>query len=388
MNAANLPAARDGWEYEDYVRAWRELESRSAWWKGDLALAVETSYGEHTLERYATDVGTDYGALKTLRAVSRAWPEKVRRLNISWSVHQALAAQADRAELVASRDDWKLAEARELVRARADPTITLYTHTGEPVAYPAPRGQATFNETTGDGISWAAWSWNPVTGCLHGCPYCYARAIANRWRDQFPAGPDGFMPLFHSERLDAPRNTAVPSAHRGDKAWRRVFVCSMADLYGRWVPGEWIDKVHAAMLASPQWQYILLTKFPERYPHLQLPPGAWVGTSVDEQKRVRIAERAFRQLPDGVVTWLSLEPLREPLRFTDLSAFDWVVIGAQTETRQPGGTEPAMRPEWDWVVQIYTAARKAGCRVHLKPNLLSVGMALPDEYPADSDMEE
>lgn len=24
-------------------------------------------------------------------------------------------------------------------------------------------------------IDWADTTWNPVTGCLHGCAYCYAR---------------------------------------------------------------------------------------------------------------------------------------------------------------------------------------------------------------------
>src|SRR5262245_16483432 len=46
--------------------------------------------------------------------------------------------------------------------------LTLYTHEGKPVAYPEPKTAAKFNETPGKGISWAAWSWNPVTGCLHG----------------------------------------------------------------------------------------------------------------------------------------------------------------------------------------------------------------------------
>lgn len=30
-------------------------------------------------------------------------------------------------------------------------------------------------------IDWCDSTWNPVTGCLHGCEYCYARAIANRF---------------------------------------------------------------------------------------------------------------------------------------------------------------------------------------------------------------
>lgn len=30
-------------------------------------------------------------------------------------------------------------------------------------------------------IEWATYTWNPVTGCLHDCEYCYARRIANRF---------------------------------------------------------------------------------------------------------------------------------------------------------------------------------------------------------------
>ena len=261
--------------------------------------------------------------------------------------------------------------------------LTLRTHDGQPVEYPQPASKPKFNETPGDGISWASWSWNPVTGCLHGCDYCYARDIATNTR--FAAAyPAGFTPLFHSERLGAPANTTIPAKHRDDPSYRRVFVCSMADLYGRWVPDEWIEQVHASMLDSPQWQYILLTKFPARYVGLDLPAGAWVGTSVDEQKRVRIAENAFRELPSNVTKWLSLEPLREPLQFDDLSMFDWVVIGAQTATHQPGvGFLPAFAPDLDWVIDIYQKARAAGCKVHFKPNITNgkPGMRFPNEYP-------
>jgi protein gp37 len=259
--------------------------------------------------------------------------------------------------------------------------LTLRTHDGKEIPYTEPKSKPTFNETTGVGISWAAWSWNPVTGCLHGCDYCYAREIATSERAK-ATYPVGFTPLFHHERLDAPANTTIPAAHRDDPAYKRVFVCSMADLYGRWVPDEWIEQVHASMLASPWWQYILLTKFPSRYVGLNLPPKAWVGTSVDEQKRVRIAENAFREIDGVAVKWLSLEPLREPLEFTDLSMFDWVVIGAQTETRQPDGTVASFAPPFEWVARIALQAKEAGCKVHLKPNLLrSPGMRLLDEYP-------
>ena len=262
------------------------------------------------------------------------------------------------------------------------PMITLQTHTGEEVQYPEPRSQPTFNQTVGPGISWAKWSWNPVTGCLHGCEYCYAREIATneRTRDAFPVG---FTPLFHRERLAAPRFTRIWDEHRDDPAWRRVFVCSMADLYGQWVPKEWITQVHAAMLASPQWEYLLLTKFPARYNQVELPPNAWVGTSVDEQKRVGLAEKAFRKIEGVKVKWLSLEPLLAPLEFSDLSMFDWVVIGAQTATRQGDVTVPAFAPPLEWVARIYLQALDAGCKVHIKPNIThgQPGLQWPDEYP-------
>jgi protein gp37 len=102
---------------------------------------------------------------------------------------------------------------------------------------------------------------------------------------------------------------------------------------------------------------------------------------------VRIAQDAFSRIDSVAVKWLSLEPLLEPLRFDDLSMFDWVVIGAQTATNQPGGRVEAFAPPFEWVADIAVQAREAGCRIHLKPNLLGVtgpkspGMQLPKEFP-------
>lgn len=333
------------------------------------------------------------GASRTMtakaKAVKRDAPDLAAKVNTGETTLDAAYKQA--------RQRAKAEPKPEPIKTTGTVGLTLYTHDGKPVSYPEPKGKATFNETKGAGISWAAWSWNPVTGCLHGCDYCYARELATK--DSYaPWFPVGFTPLFHHERLDAPANTVLPVAHRDEVTpchpngcpWRRVFVCSMADLYGRWVPDEWVQQVHAKCAANPQWDYLTLTKFPSRYVGLDLPPTAWVGTSVDEQKRVRIAEDAFRRIEGVRVKWLSLEPLREPLEFSDLSMFDWVVIGAQTETRQPTGSVPAFAPPFEWVARIYMQARDAGCKVHLKPNLLNLydsgsrfaaGMQLPDEYP-------
>ena len=45
-------------------------------------------------------------------------------------------------------------------------------------------------------IDWCDSSWNPVTGCLHGCEYCYARSIAKRFGShQMPIFRD--YPILH-----------------------------------------------------------------------------------------------------------------------------------------------------------------------------------------------
>ena len=84
-------------------------------------------------------------------------------------------------------------------------------------------------------IDWATMSWNPVTGCRHGCPYCYARRTATRFNagleDPAPlAGglhvlpekikatpyPYGFEPTLHRYRLGQPQNTHCQS-HAGQE---------------------------------------------------------------------------------------------------------------------------------------------------------------------------
>ena len=240
-------------------------------------------------------------------------------------------------------------------------------------------------------IGWAAWSWNPITGCEHGCPYCYARDMAERFQSRgVPGYEQGFVPVFHPNRLDAPANTKMPrTADPTDPRWKRVFVCSMADMFGKWVPQDWINQIFASCAANPQWHYMFLTKFPSRYKKLTFPANAWAGASIDTQRRVTPTVEAMRDV-QADIRWLSLEPLLEPLVFNDLSMFDLVVIGSQTAVRPTKQFPQGMKefaPPIDWVIDIVTQARAAGCAVYLKDNLLGrlsgqhPGMQLPQELP-------
>ena len=226
--------------------------------------------------------------------------------------------------------------------------------------------QSDNNEDSMGNIEWAAWSWNPVTGCKHDCSYCYARDIAQRFY------PQGFEPTLHPDRLAAPYNTKVPACAKDDIAKRNVFANSMSDLYGRWVPQEWIDAVFKAMADNPQWNFLTLTKFPKRAAELVYPKNVWIGTSVDLQVRVKPAEEAFSRIECGV-RWLSIEPMLEPLTFSRPEVFDWVVIG--------GASKSNKTPEWippsSWIVRVASQFLDANpkVKIYLKTN------GRPREFP-------
>jgi protein gp37 len=195
------------------------------------------------------------------------------------------------------------------------------------------------------------------------------------------AYPFRFAPCFHEYRLEAPENTQ-PLV--GDTGGKRVFVCSMADLFGKWVPKEWLQSVSDACLASSAWEYLFLTKNPARYASAPLVPGAWYGATVTRQADVARVEKAMQAF-DAVVRWVSVEPMLECVKFSDLSWCDLVVIGAQTSTVQPEGVGfvEAIAPEFDWVVDLVSQCRAAGVPYYLKPNLGSIapGMVFPRMAP-------
>ena len=229
------------------------------------------------------------------------------------------------------------------------------------------QNKKTFNKTN-DNIEWAKWSWNPVTGCLHNCAYCYARDIAMRFY------PQDFEPSFLPSRLIIPDNTKQTDLTKINDPIERmgqqnVFVCSMADLFGKWVPEDWINSVLKSIERNPQWTFLLLSKFPVRMADFSYPDNVWLGTSVDYQHAVRRAESAFVKIKTSGfqgVCWLSCEPMMERLTFNSLDMFDWVVMGGASSSTQT----PEFKPPFDWTVHLYNQARNSDCKIYQKTNLI------------------
>jgi len=237
-------------------------------------------------------------------------------------------------------------------------------------------------------IDWCDYSWNPVTGCLHGCEYCYARRIANRFgehRDEKGVVelhykrdnpyPYDFYPTFHKYRLDEPsRKTKGVN----------IFVCSMADLFGEWVPDEWIQKVFKACEKAPQHRYLFLTKNPGRYIKLYdkniLPnrDNLWLGTTCTTSRDEFIW---FKDM--NFKSFISIEPILEPFgELVNPDFFtDWVIIGAET-----GNRKDKVIPKKEWIMEIKEQCRNAGVPIFMKESLRELmGQDFVQEFPWESD---
>jgi protein gp37 len=218
-------------------------------------------------------------------------------------------------------------------------------------------------------IEWCDYTWNPVTGCKHGCPYCYARKIAERFRGS-KAWPQGFEPMFHPGRLKDPRKLGTkwncPEAFAKGST---IFVCSMADLFGEWVPARWIWDTLEAMDTAKRHTYIMLTKNPRRIASFAPSPGDqprgvqnnwWFGASVTCREDTRRIDNLQNRMA-GSNRFISFEPLLGDPGPLDFTGIKQVIIGAQTNPDQYVGIE--------WVMKICEAADKAGAKVFMKDSL-------------------
>lgn len=202
-------------------------------------------------------------------------------------------------------------------------------------------------------IEWTDYTWNPITGCKHGCWYCYARKLAVRGFIK-----NNFEPTFYPERLKEPWNLKKPS---------KIFVCSVSDLFAPWTPVEWRDAVLQSIFDCPiKHTFQLLTKNPERIPNIAFPDNVWVGTTVtcDWQNS---DYRNINKIVYGVnckVRFVSFEPLLGSLpRGISLRGIDWVIIGKLTGSQK-------VELKTAWVEDIIAECDCEGIPVFMKNNLV------------------
>lgn len=312
-------------------------------------------------------------------------------------------------------------------------------------------------------IDWCDSTWNPVTGCLHGCEYCYARTIAERFRKRegyelnedntifihhFDGSPtiyelkepcffeeyDPFYEKDNKDKIKAPYPYGFkPTFHRYrlndyiGKEGRNIFVCSMADLFGTWVPDDWKIEVLEACKKSPQHNYIFLTKDPigyciwptKKYPKFRetevYTDNMWLGVTYTGKERLEGHYQEW-EIGDGLTIWsnfwylwrmseailptrahkfISIEPLscdicevedeRERGKLLEhfllpngyKSFFEWIIVGAET-----GRRKNKVIPKREWIERLLDLCRKADIPLFMKSSLAEIwGEPLIQEFP-------
>lgn len=239
-------------------------------------------------------------------------------------------------------------------------------------------------------IEWADKTWSPITGCTpisEGCANCYAKRMAEtrlRGRCGYPED-EPFRPgVVHYNQWEKPLRWKNP---------RKVFVCSMGDLFHDSVIEPAIDKVLAIVASAPQHTFMLLTKRPERMRsyltdghnrkfavaklaftgmHQVKPmkafrgmgenplPNLWLGVTAENQARADERIPVLLQIP-AAKRFVSIEPMLAPVDLTKMpngtfppynslrkwtdgkrtTGLDWVICGGETGP----GARP-MNPDW------------------------------------------
>lgn len=284
-------------------------------------------------------------------------------------------------------------------------------------------------------IEWTNSSWNPIrarrkdTGkvgwaCVKvspGCQRCYAETLNGRNLPECGTGLDYTVPalslvdfVIDEKTLEQPLRWKRP---------RKIFVGSMTDLFGEFVPDAFIDRIFAVMALCPQHTFIVLTKRAKRMREYfraapwgqiemvaeeicleakrspvisaadmlsmnRIPlPNVWLGVSVEDQ------QRADERIPDllatpAAVRWVSYEPALGPVDFwypktiypdgpprccsgfecgcmgkpTEpplIHGIDWIVVG--------GESGPGARPfNIAWARDTIRQCREAGVAVFVK----------------------
>lgn len=237
-------------------------------------------------------------------------------------------------------------------------------------------------------IAWTDDTANPITVqgggwyCTRvspGCANCYAEAINVSGR----FGGNGLAYRHQPTQpvLDLKRDMLTGWARKTKP--RRIFVSSMTDVFGEFIPDSWIFEILDAMLAAPLQTFIVLTKrnkrtrqFVDAWCEIRgldtLPPNIWLIFSVEDQKR---AGQRIPELLDtrAIITGLSIEPMLESIDLTpwlwesagpdwagkNPSSLSWIIIG--------GESGPKARPFYlEWARSLIEQCRDSGVPVFMK----------------------
>ena len=242
-------------------------------------------------------------------------------------------------------------------------------------------------------IDWCDHVWNPVWGCRHNCPYCYARKLARRfgiekakqekkhiespgWTLELLSSLAGHLEAFQPTFLLSNFNKSFP------RKPSRIFVDSMSDI-AFWKP-DWMHMVLKRIRRHPEHTFLFLTKDPRSYENLSFPSNCWLGVTITTQAEMdALGAYLFGcSWEKDANLFLSIEPILEPITLTIEP--DWLILGAET-----GNRREKVVPELEWIQNlifqdlVFPIPRSVGIPVFMKSSLQELWqMPLIQQFPA------
>lgn len=208
-------------------------------------------------------------------------------------------------------------------------------------------------------------------GCLH----CYAEEMNQSNYFKFAS----HLPYSGSAPDNLIFDDKVMQELMKTRSSKKIFLCSMTDLFGEWVPDAWIDQAFAYMALASQHTFQILTKRPERMKeyfalHEGKPgfyasrsemvfdalrkikpeaewnkfiwplPNCWLGVSVENQKAADSRIPLLLMTP-AKIKFLSCEPLLEAI---DLRKHLGICVGCQTCSF--AGNHQIAKSKINWII--------------------------------------
>jgi protein gp37 len=193
-------------------------------------------------------------------------------------------------------------------------------------------------------IEWCDYSWNPITGCLHNCWYCYAKKLFTRFHRSF-------KPQFHPKRLK----------EKFPKKPSKIFCCSVSDIFADWTPCDWTTKVIDKIKEHPEHTFQLLTKNPENIDkQIEFPENIWIGVTITTQNEVYKID--YLRKVKCKIRFVSFEPLLDNITKLNLENIDWIIIGKLTGSKK-------IPLQKQWVKNLILEARENKIPIFIKDNV-------------------
>ena len=197
--------------------------------------------------------------------------------------------------------------------------------------------------------------------CKHGCKYCYAKRLNDRFHfvEEWTEPQFGEFEIpYRIPKIPTKRNRIAAQISPSHPL---VFVGSMGDYFGDWVPQWFIESLSALEFyeheGSPR--YMFLTKNPKRFGELAVMTG-YVGATIESKKQLgRLKDLQDVRFHTASTTkkFVSIEPVLSDFAGVDFSGIDFIIVGAQTGQ----GARP---PELAWLQSINHK------RIYFKDNIL------------------